>query len=54
MMDMHDWRCQEKNTCKESYMEGYLAKLLFKKIIVPSGIFDPEQQLFRSPFDPEW
>ena len=24
-------------------MEGYLAKLLFKKFIIPSGIFDTEQ-----------
>lgn len=28
-------------------MEGYLAKLLFKKVIVPSGIFEPEQALFK-------
>jgi hypothetical protein len=47
MIDMHEWSCQEKNNCKENYMEGYLAKFLFKKIIIPSGIFDPEQLLFK-------
>jgi len=29
-----------RNACKEAYNEGYLAKLLFKKVILPSGIFE--------------
>lgn len=40
MIDIHQWKCQSRNACKEAYNEGYLAKLLFKKVILPSGIFE--------------
>jgi len=32
-------------------MEGYLAKLLFKKIIGPSGIFDADLESFKAFFE---
>ncbi len=48
MIYVHKWKCQYKNNCKDSYMEGYLAKLLFKRIIISSGIFDSEIPNFKS------
>lgn len=43
IIEIHQWKCQYKNNCKEVYMEGYLAKLLLKKLIIPSELFDREK-----------